>query len=227
MGQTAHVPAALMPPPTTLAAEASDDALMQAYAQGDAAAFEQLYARHHAALYRFVRRLLGSALAAQTDEVFQDTWLRVVNARAQWRPQGAAFRTWLFTLAQNRVIDVWRKSGREVALETDDASEPWAPDGSAWQRWPAPASNAPQADDLAFWRRAGERLLACLDELPLPQRSAFLLHHDDELPLAEVARTLDVGFETAKTRLRYAMSKLRTCMGAYLAPAGLARGEAP
>lgn len=71
---------------------------------------------------------------------------------------------------------------------------------------------------LAFWRRAGERLLHCLEQLPLPQRSAFLLHHDDGLALAEVAGALEVGFETAKTRVRYAMSKLRTCMGAYLAP---------
>lgn len=199
--------------------EPSDDDLMAAYARGDAAAFERLYNRHQAGLYRFVRRLLGPALAAQTDEIFQDTWLRVVNARQQWSPQGASFRTWLFTLAHHRVIDIWRRSGREVSISTEDDS-PWEPEAggtAAWQQWPAPAP-APHSEELAFWRRAGVRLLACLDELPLAQRSAFLLHHDDELPLAEVARTLDVGFETAKTRLRYAMSKLRTCMGAYLAP---------
>ena len=199
--------------------EPTDDELMSAYAQGDALAFERLYARHQAGLYRFIRRLLGTALAAQTDEVFQDTWLKVVNARQQWAPQGASFRTWLFTLANHRVIDIWRRSGREVSMSTDDDS-PWEPDagGAAWQQWPMPASASPHSDDLAFWRRAGERLLGCLEELPLAQRSTFLLHHDDELPLAEVARTLEVGFETAKTRLRYAMSKLRTCMGAYLAP---------
>ena len=67
----------------------SDDALMKAYAAGDAAAFEQLNRCPQAALYRFVRRLLGSALAAQTDEVFQDTWLRVVNARERWPEQAA------------------------------------------------------------------------------------------------------------------------------------------
>ncbi|MBX3619811.1 MAG: sigma-70 family RNA polymerase sigma factor [Rhizobacter sp.] len=198
--------------------EPSDDELMSAYARGDAAAFERLYARHQQSLYRFVRRLLGSALASQADEVFQDTWLKVVNARARWVPQGATFRTWLFTLAHHRVIDVWRRSGREVSLAADDDA-PWEPEaGAPWQHWPAPASPAPHSEELAFWRRAGERLLHCLDELPLAQRSAFLLHHDDELPLAEVARALEVGFETAKTRLRYAMSKLRSCMGAYLAP---------
>ena len=151
---------------------------------GDAAAFEQLYARHQAALYRFVRRLLGAPLSAQTDEVFQDTWLRVVHARERWEPQGATFRTWLFTLAHHRVIDLLRKSGREVSLDAfeGEGDEPWQPDAEAWQHWPAPAGAAPQGDDLAFWRRAGEKLLFCLEQLPLAQRSAFLLHHDDGLP---------------------------------------------
>ncbi|HEY0820024.1 MAG TPA: sigma-70 family RNA polymerase sigma factor [Rhizobacter sp.] len=206
------------PTPMTPAPDPTDDELMSAYARGDASAFERLYARHQAGLYRFVRRLLGPALAAQADEVFQDTWLKVVNARTHWTPQAASFRTWLFTLAHHRAIDIWRRSGREVSVTTDDDT-PWEPEGGkAWSAWPAAASPAPHSDELAFWRRAGERLLGCLDELPLAQRSAFLLHHEDELPLAEVARALEVGFETAKTRLRYAMSKLRVCMGAYLAP---------
>jgi RNA polymerase sigma factor (sigma-70 family) len=199
--------------------EPTDDELMSAYARGDASAFERLYTRHQAGLYRYVRRLLGTPLAAQADEVFQDTWLKVVNARQQWSPQGATFRTWLFTLAHHRVIDIWRRSGREVSITVEDDAMPWEPEaGAAWEQWPAAASPAPHSDELAFWRRAGERLLRCLDELPLAQRSAFLLHHEDELPLADVARALEIGFETAKTRLRYAMSKLRTCMGAYLAP---------
>jgi RNA polymerase sigma-70 factor (ECF subfamily) len=197
-----------------------DEALIAAYAQGESAAFDELYRRHHGGLYRFIRRLLGSGLALHTDEVFQDTWLRVVNARADWQPQGATFRTWLYTLAHHRAIDVLRRSGREVSLDAGDheGGEPWQPEGVAWSQWPAPAATTASTDDVAFWRRAGERLLRCLDELPLAQRSAFLMHHDDGLALDEVAKALEVGFETAKTRLRYAMSKLRSCMGAYLAP---------
>ena len=197
----------------------ADDALITAWRAGDARAFERLYARHEAALYRFVRRLLGSTLAAQADEVFQDTWMRVLQARDRWAPQGASFRTWLFTLAHHRAVDLLRRSGREVSSDAfaDEDGIPWEPQGSeAWQLWPAPA--AAPADDAAFWRRAGERLLGCLEQLPVAQRSAFLLHHEDGLSLDEVARALEVGFETAKTRLRYAMAKLRTCMGAYLAP---------
>lgn len=201
--------------------ETDDDVLMNRYAAGDAAAFERLYERHHGGLYRFVRRLLGRPLSAHADEVFQDVWLRVVHARERWDPQGASFRTWLYTIANHRVIDLLRRSGREVALETQDGDDPWEPDasrGPAWQHWPAPAGAVLSGEELAFWRRAGERLLGCLEQLPLEQRSAFLLHHDDGMSLDDVARTAEVGFETVKTRLRYAMSKLRTCMGAYLAP---------
>jgi RNA polymerase sigma-70 factor (ECF subfamily) len=195
-----------------------DDQLMRAFAQGDARAFERLYARHHAALYRFVRRVLGSAMQSQADEVFQDTWLRVVNARERWAPQGATFRTWLFTLAHHRAIDLLRKSGREVSLDGgsgDDDRPSWQPaaDEQAWRDWPAAGAGT---EDAAFWRAAGKRLLACLDTLPAAQRSVFLLHHEDGLGLDELARALELGFETAKSRLRYAMNKLRTCMGAYL-----------
>ena len=215
-----------------ISADVPDDVLMRAFAQGDAAAFEQIYARHHVALYRFVRRLLGTACAAQADEVFQDTWMKMVKARATWAPQGAAFRTWLFTLAHHRAIDCLRKSGREVSSERDDDEAPWEPAdaGAAWSLWPAPPATAGGAEDQVFWRAAGQRLLDCLDTLPAAQRTVFLLHHEDGLAMDELARALELGFETAKSRLRYAMSKLRTCMGAYLpgvAQGGVREGVAP
>ena len=202
----------------------TDDHLMRAFAAGDAHAFDRLYARHEQALYRFVRRLLGQAALAQVDEVFQDTWMRAIEACRAWRPQGAAFRTWLFTIAHHRAIDCLRKSGREVTWErgddADDERPPFEPaaEATAWSGWPAAAGAgaAISADERLFWRRAGQRLLDCLEGLPLPQKAAFLLHHEDGLAVDEMARALEVGFETAKTRLRYAMSKLRTCMGAYL-----------
>jgi RNA polymerase sigma factor (sigma-70 family) len=195
-----------------------DEALMTAYAAHDERAFAALYERHSAGLYRFVRRLLGPRHTALVDEVYQDTWLRVVHARAQWMPHGATFRTWLFTLAHHRVVDVLRRTGREVALDDRNDAAPYEPDAEPWQQWPAAASAAPSSDDALFWRRAGARLLACLAELPMAQRAVFLLHHDDGESLDAIASALDLGFETARSRLRYAMAKLRTCMGAYLDP---------
>lgn len=200
--------------------EITDDDLMRHFAAGDARAFERLYARHQAALYRFVRRLLGAAAATQADEVFQDTWLKLIQSRHGWKPQvtgGATLRTWLFTLAHHRAVDCLRRSGREVSSnasdDENDVVAPWEPSDNPWAGWPAPGV---AAEDRLFWRAAGQRLLQCLDNLPLAQKTAFLLHHEDGLAVDELAQALQVGFETAKTRLRYAMSKLRSCMGAYL-----------
>ena len=74
----------------------------------------------------------------------------------------------------------------------------------------------PSAEELAFWRAAGRRLLACLDELPDEQRAAFLLQHEDSLSVEAMADALGIGFETVRSRLRYGLNKLRNCMEGYL-----------
>lgn len=188
-----------------------DDQLMLAYARGDAAAFDLLYARHQAALFRFVRRVLGSALAAQADEVFQDTWVRIIGARGQFTPQAASWKTWAFTIAHNLAMDRLRTSGREVSREhTDNGDDPleWLQDSLG--------QSHTSSEDTAHWRAAGARMLHCLDELPGAQRAAFLLHHEDGATVEELAQALSLNFETAKSRLRYALTKLRGCMRHYL-----------
>lgn len=195
-----------------------DDQLMLAYAHGDAAAFDVLYARHEGGLFRFVRRLLGARLAAQADEVFQDTWVRIISARDSFSPQGATWRTWAFTIAHNLAMDRLRVSGREVALDahaTDDDGDA-VPALDRGVRGAADLSAHPSAEELAFWRAAGRRLLACLDELPAEQRAAFLLHHEDGLTVDALADRLEIGFETVRSRLRYGLQKLRACMERYL-----------
>lgn len=196
-----------------------DEVLMQAYAQGDGAAFDQLYARHEAALLRFVRRLLGTRLAAQADEVFQDTWMRIIGARASFDAERAGWRTWAFTIAHNLAMDRLRTSGREQSLE-DAATE--GDDPMEWLQEALDLAHPP-ADDLAHWRAAGRQLLHCLDALPDAQRAAFLLHHEDGASVEDLAARLGLGFETAKSRLRYALAKLRGCMQHYLAPSGAAQ----
>ncbi|WPH19913.1 sigma-70 family RNA polymerase sigma factor [Variovorax paradoxus] len=195
-----------------------DDQLMLAYARGDGAAFDVLYARHEGGLFRFVKRLLGARLAAQADEVFQDTWVRIISARDSFSPQGAAWRTWAFTIAHNLAMDRLRVSGREVALDAahPDDGEDAFPTLDRGVRGAMDAAAHPSAEELAFWRAAGRRLLACLDELPPEQRAAFLLHHEDGLTVEALAASLQIGFETVRSRLRYGLQKLRGCMERYL-----------
>ena len=194
-----------------------DDQLMLAYAGGDTGAFDVLYARHEGALFRFVRRLLGLRLSAEVDEVFQETWVRIITARDSFSPQGAAWRTWAFTIAHNAAMDRLRVSGREIGLEASG-------DGSDPLEWLADTLDMthPSSEDTSHWRAAGRQLLQCLEALPEAQRAAFLLHYEDGASVEDLAERLGLQFETAKSRLRYALSKLRGCMGSYLQGMGRA-----
>jgi len=175
-------------------AEPDDETLMLAYAGGDAAAFEQLYRRHRDRLYRFLLRQLRNPGLA--DECFQDVWQRVIAARAGWQPD-AAFSTWLFRIAHNRLNDHWRAQRHRPAAPSD-AEERTA-------RVPDPET--PERRLSEFEQR--RRLQLALDELPDDQREVVQLRLEQELTLEEIGRITGVGRETVKSRLRYAMDKLR------------------
>lgn len=197
----------------------TDEQLMQAWCQGEAPAFDALYARHEAALFRFVRRVLGQAMAAQADEVFQDCWLRVVNNRAGFSAELGKWKTWAYTIAHRLALDRLRSAGRETSVDGMEAQS-----GTERLEWLQSELNLshPSAEDTAFWRAAGVQLLQCLEALPAVQRAVFLQHHEDGATLEELAQALQLGFETVKSRLRYALQKLRGCMQAYLQGGGLA-----
>ncbi len=195
-------------------AEPNDSQLMLAYAGGSADAFELLYERHHGGLFRFVRRVLGAEMSAEAEEVAQDTWMKIVAARDRFEQTQASFKTWAYAIAQNTAIDRLRKGGREVSVDSQAISEESL---SAAQLAYANAASI-SAEDTAFWRAAGQQLALCLEELPPAQRAAFLLYHEEGLAVLDVAAQLGEGFEAIKSRLRYAMGKLKKCLGAYLEP---------
>lgn len=174
--------------------QASDEALMLAWADGHVPAFEQLYSRHRGRLYRFLmRQVRDQALA---DELFQDVWQRVVAARAGWRPD-ATFATWLYRIAHNRVADHWR------ALQY----RPPAPADGDERAARIPDPDTPERTLSEFERR--RQLQLALDALPHEQREVLLLRLEQELTLEEIGAITGVGRETVKSRLRYAMDKLR------------------
>lgn len=178
--------------------DTSDEALMLAYAAGRAGAFEQLYARHRTRLYRFLlRQLRDGALA---DDLFQDIWQRVIAARAGWTPD-ATFSSWLYRIAHNRLADHWR------ALQ----HRPPAPGNADERTARIPDPDTPERMLSEFEQRRGLQL--ALDELPHEQREAVLLRLEQELTLEEIGAITGVGRETVKSRLRYAMDKLRTRLG--------------
>jgi len=178
--------------------EPSDEALMLAYAGGDVAAFEALYGRHRLRLYRFLlRQLRDGALA---DELFQDIWQKLIAARATWTPE-AAFATWLYRIAHNRLADHWR------ALQ----HRPPAPADAEERTERVPDPDTPERQLSEFEQR--RQLQLALAGLPPEQREVVLLRLEQELTLEEIGEVMGVGRETVKSRLRYAMDKLRAQLG--------------
>lgn len=181
----------------------TDEALMLAYGQGDARAFETLYARHKGATYRyFLRHASGDTTTA--DELHQDLWLRVIGARERYETQ-ARFSTWLYTLARNRLVDHWRsRNGISLASLEDAAVATQAEESVAVSR---------DVDDDPLYAsidaETRRRLVTALADVPPLQRDAFLLHIEGGLSLDEIATLTATSGETVKSRLRYAYRRLR------------------
>ena len=191
------------PPARTLRAMddgvgASDERLMLDWVAGDAAAFEQLYGRHRTRLYRYLLRQLRDAALA--DEFFQDVWQKVIAARAGWTPD-APFGTWLYRIAHNRLGDHWRAA----------KYRPPAPEDADERAARIPDSDTPERQLSEFEQR--RRLQLALDALPPEQREVVLMRLEQELTLEEIGDITGVGRETVKSRLRYAMDKLRAGLG--------------
>lgn len=189
---------------------AEDDVeLMVRYASGDSRAFATLYARHRMPLYRYVARLVRDREAA--DDLFQEVWSRIIAHRESYEPR-AQFSTYLYRVARNCCIDHLRRAaarpGRGLDTEAAIAEDP------------ALALTAPDADSPEKRLECAE-LLACyratLESLPLEQRDAFLLAEQSGLTLEEIASITGVGLETAKSRVRYALAKLRKALTAVCA----------
>ena len=169
-----------------------DSALMLRYCDGDQAAFEALYRRHNDALYRYLLRLCRHPSTAE--DVFQEVWGKIVRARTSYRPT-AKFSTFLYRVAHNCFIDQVRRNKRYMGTPAFDAAlvaDPGEPPETSTER-----------------SLAKERLGRALLGLPDEQRDAFLLHEEAGLSIDDIAAVTGCKRETAKSRLRYAVNKLR------------------
>jgi RNA polymerase sigma factor (sigma-70 family) len=187
------------------AAGDSDEALIRRYARGEAAAFEVLYRRHELHVWRYLQRNLRDAATA--DELMQEVWFAVARDAARYVPS-ARFTTWLFSIAHNRMIDSIRARRRHVSLESlgHESAE-------VTRQLTADPRASPVAAAVA--RDEAAALIRAVEELPREQREAFLLQVEGGLQIEEIARITGSSFETTKSRLRYARTKLRQMLREY------------
>ena len=181
----------------------SDERLMLAYREGDVEAFTWLYRRYRGSLFRYLSHQCGNA--EQAADLFQDVWIKVINARLDYEPL-ARFSTWIFRIARHRLIDHHRRQAPHQALNLhyDEADQ----DGR--ENAPVLPASADQTPSALFERRnVAERIQRALADLPAAQREVFLLAEESGLTLEEIAEATGTGRETVKSRMRYALGKLR------------------
>lgn len=180
----------------------SDEALMLAYGGGDLAAFEIIYRRYSARLYRYLLRQCGNSDDAQ--ELLQDVWTNLIRARSRYEVR-AKFSTYLFRLAHNRVIDHYRRRSHNPVYHGANPGD----DEGDMDLADVADVNISSIEDRLHLRRLGDRLLELIAHLPPVQRETFLLREEGGLSVDEIAEVTGVNAETAKSRLRYAVAKLR------------------
>lgn len=173
----------------------SDATLLRRYRQGDAGAFALLYERHRLGLFRFLLGLCGEHALAE--EVFQETWLSLIRSDTQQR-EAVLFKTWLYQIGRNRLIDHWRKIGRKQAQQ-----EPYD------EQQHGVVDPLPGPEQQYLLSSDQQRLQAAVADLPEEQREVFLLRAHGDLELHEIAELTRSPAETVKSRLRYALNKLR------------------
>jgi RNA polymerase sigma factor (sigma-70 family) len=183
-----------------------DEALMASYAAGDASAFETLYDRYETPVYRFLLRSVQ--IQSIAEDLLQETWLTVIRSAHAYQPT-APFPAWLFRIARSRLVDHWRARDPATMLSLEAPAL-----GEAHEDGPSLGETIADAESGQPHQRAmamaqAQALIDAIQALPAPQREVMLLHIEGELTLAQIAEVVGVGFETAKSRLRYGLDRLR------------------
>ena len=183
----------------------SDEALMASFRHGDARAFEVLVARHKRGLFNFLLRSVGNR--SRAEELLQDVFVRVIRAKGRYE-QTARFSTWIYTIARNICVDESRRAKfrRVASLDAPRRGRDGDDGGSLLD---ATAADQIGVDDEAMGPTLQARLAAAVDRLPDDQREVFLMRQLSGLSFKEIGDVVGAPENTVKSRMRYALEKLR------------------
>jgi len=160
--------------------EVSDDALLVAFGNGDAAAARVLTDRLTPRVYGYAARLLGDRTEAE--DVAQEAMLRLWRMAPDWRQGEAKVTTWLYRVVTNLCTDRLRRK-RGVALDTV----------------PEPLDDGPGVEARMQTAARAAALESALQDLPERQRQAVVLRHIEGLTNPEIAGIMDIGVEAVES----------------------------
>ncbi len=188
--------------------DATDEMLMVRYQRGERAAFVELVRRHSRPIYNFVLRQLRSPALAE--DVTQDVFMRLVQNAAEFKHE-ARFLTWLYTIARNLCIDQLRKIShrRHASLDQPASNDPG---GQPLMESISDPNPQVSAERSALSAQVRSSIVKAVDSLPDDQREVFLLREVANLPFRDIAEITGVGENTVKSRMRYALDRLKEAL---------------
>jgi len=180
---------------------AADSVLMARVADGDSAAFDELYRRHRHRSLMLARKLCASRELAE--EVTQEAFVSLWRGARSYRPGAGSVGAWLSSMVRNRAIDAWRRASvRPVEVE-------------AFEEGPGQLRAAGSAEGPAPERAVALSLIA---DLPAGQREAVFLAYFGDMTHSEIATFADAPLGTIKGRIRLGLEKLRAGLDDATAP---------
>lgn len=167
---------------------------VKAARKGREAAFLELFDEHHLPLFRFAYRLTGSL--ADAEDIVQECFLELLRPGCSYDPARASLRTYLFGVVRNQSL----KRRRKNDLAGDDGLD-------------AKHARSPESEIL---RAELEDVVArAVMRLPDRQRAVLILAHYEQMPLAEIARVMDLEVAAVKSRLQRARANLKETLADY------------
>jgi len=171
--------------------------LAQRLHSGDPGVLDELIEEYQHRLYRYLLSVTGNRATAE--DLFQETWLHVLERGHQYRAQWK-FEVWLFSIARHLVIDLFR---RKKSDSLDALMNP--EDGPGFE----PSTAVPSPFEQVATAEQGARMARILDRVPAAYREVLLLRFQEDLGLEEMASIMKAPLSTVKSKLYRGLELLR------------------
>jgi RNA polymerase sigma-70 factor (ECF subfamily) len=170
--------------------------LIQKISVGDSKAFESLLSKYKTSVFGLCRRLLGEKSMAE--DLTQETWIKVVESSAQYRPTGSV-QSWILTISRNLCLNHMRKSSWEELTNEEGSLDPEDPRESLEQ--------------LLISEQNQQALKLAFDNLPPQQRAALVLRLSADLSYAQIATEMQVSVDSVKVLIHRGKLHLQKTLG--------------